>query len=150
MSVWKAVKWLAATVLGGLGGAFLYILKDQTSEKPSPKLAWLVASMRTHWILSLTAVVLFLVLCIQVYEEVLRRFGDAPESGLREQVAKALFNKGVRLGQLNRNEQARAAFQEVVQRFGASQDRVLNSITELAESALREIDKLDRPDSQIG
>ncbi|HEV2071789.1 MAG TPA: hypothetical protein VGR26_18550, partial [Acidimicrobiales bacterium] len=37
---------------------------------------------------------------IEVYDEVVARFGDAPEAALREQVGRALVNKGVRLGQL--------------------------------------------------
>jgi hypothetical protein len=36
---------------------------------------------------------------IAAYDEVERRFGDAQEPALREQVARALVNKGVRLGQ---------------------------------------------------
>ena len=41
---------------------------------------------------------------IAVYDEVLARFGDATEPALREQVAKALVNKGVTLGALERSE----------------------------------------------
>ncbi len=64
---------------------------------------------------------------IAVYDEVIRRFGDAAETGLREQVAKALFNKGVRLGALDRSEEEIAVYGEVVRRFG-----------EAAETELRE------------
>ena len=41
-----------------------------------------------------------------VYDEVVARFGDATEPALREQVAKALVNKGVTLGELERSEEA--------------------------------------------
>ena len=43
---------------------------------------------------------------IAVYEEVVARFGQSSEPALREQVAKAMFNKGVALGALKRNEKA--------------------------------------------
>ena len=42
-----------------------------------------------------------------------------PEPVLREQVARALVNKGVRLGQLGHSEDAEmAVYEEVVARFG--------------------------------
>jgi tetratricopeptide (TPR) repeat protein len=55
---------------------------------------------------------------VAVYDEVVKRFGDASEPGLREPVAEALFNKGLRLGALNRSEEAVAVYDEVVKRFG--------------------------------
>ncbi|MGB9587871.1 MAG: hypothetical protein ACPL7O_06780, partial [Armatimonadota bacterium] len=39
---------------------------------------------------------------IAVYDQVVRRFGDATEAGIREQVASAMFNKGVTLYQMER------------------------------------------------
>ena len=56
------------------------------------------------------------------------RFGDAPEPAPREQVAIALYNKGVRLGQLDRSEDAVAVYEELIARFG---DAAQPSITEL-------------------
>jgi tetratricopeptide (TPR) repeat protein len=53
-----------------------------------------------------------------IYEEVVRRFGEAAEPDIRAQVARALVNKGVTLGQLNRSEDALAVYEEVVRRFG--------------------------------
>ena len=44
---------------------------------------------------------------------------------LREQVAKALFNKGVTLGALERSEEAIAVYDEVVARFGDAPDPTL-------------------------
>src|SRR5437867_2154677 len=55
---------------------------------------------------------------IAVYDEVVRRFGDAPEPAVREQVAKALFTKGVVLDRLNRSEEAIAVYDEVLRGFG--------------------------------
>ena len=54
---------------------------------------------------------------IAVYEEVVERFVDAEEAGLREQAVKALLNKGVTLGQLERPEEEIAVYEEVVERF---------------------------------
>ena len=58
----------------------------------------------------------------------LRRFGEATEPALREQVAKALVNKGYRQGQLKQSEAAIATYDEVLRRFG-----------EATEPALREL-----------
>jgi hypothetical protein len=43
---------------------------------------------------------------------VIARFADANEAALRELVARAMFNKGYRLGQLNRFEEEIAIFTE--------------------------------------
>jgi tetratricopeptide (TPR) repeat protein len=64
---------------------------------------------------------------VQIYNEVLRRFGYATDPALRQQVAKALVNKGVNLGQLKLTEKEIQAYDEVLRRFGES-----------TESALRE------------
>ncbi len=55
---------------------------------------------------------------LTVYDEVLKRHGEAPEPELREQVAQALVNRGVTFGQLGRSEEAVGAYDEVVGRFG--------------------------------
>jgi hypothetical protein len=55
---------------------------------------------------------------ITVYDEMLARFRDAAEPALRERVAGAMVNKGVRLGQLNRSEDAIAVFDELLAHFG--------------------------------
>jgi tetratricopeptide (TPR) repeat protein len=54
---------------------------------------------------------------LTVYEELLARFGDAPEPEIRRQVAKALVNKGLTLGVLNRSEEELAAYDKVLARF---------------------------------
>ncbi|MBI1955138.1 MAG: tetratricopeptide repeat protein, partial [Acidobacteria bacterium] len=62
---------------------------------------------------------------IAVYEEVVRRYGEATEAALQVQVARALFNKGNRLGQLNRSEEEIAVYDEVVRRFGEATEAEL-------------------------
>ena len=62
---------------------------------------------------------------IAAYDEVLRRFGEAPEPALREPVAWALVNKGVTLGTLNRSEEAIAVNDEVLRRFGEAPEPAL-------------------------
>jgi tetratricopeptide (TPR) repeat protein len=62
---------------------------------------------------------------IAVYDEVVRRYGDSPETALQEPVAKALFNKGVRLGALGQSPEAIAVYDEVIRRYGNSPETAL-------------------------
>jgi len=67
------------------------------------------------------------------------RFGTATEPVLRGQVALALVNEGVRLGQLGRNEEAIAVYDQVVTRFGdatepALRDQVATALSHAAAS----------------
>ncbi|CAO3460206.1 hypothetical protein [Azospirillum argentinense] len=55
---------------------------------------------------------------LEILDDLIGRFGDDPRPELREQIAKALFSKGVRLGELERNEEAIAVYDEVVGHFG--------------------------------
>ncbi|RJF87144.1 hypothetical protein D3874_08985 [Oleomonas cavernae] len=55
---------------------------------------------------------------IDIYDEIIARFGDAGEPALREEVARALVNKGITLGDLNRNEEAIAVYDGMIARFG--------------------------------
>jgi tetratricopeptide (TPR) repeat protein len=55
---------------------------------------------------------------LAVYGEMLARFGDAPEHGLRRHMAGALVNKAATLVDLGRREEALAAFEEMLERFG--------------------------------
>jgi hypothetical protein len=57
---------------------------------------------------------------MRVYDEVVTRFGTASAPGLQEQVAVALMNKGITLGQLERSDEAVRVYDEVVTRFGAA------------------------------
>jgi tetratricopeptide (TPR) repeat protein len=62
---------------------------------------------------------------IQVYDEVLRRFGGASEPALREPIVLALFNKAFGLGKLKRREEAIQVYDEVLRRFGDTSDPAL-------------------------
>ena len=57
---------------------------------------------------------------INIYDEVVERFGDGDAPELQEQVAMALVNKGVRRGQLGETDAEIALYDEVVERFGDS------------------------------
>ncbi|WP_429197018.1 tetratricopeptide repeat protein, partial [Aeromonas veronii] len=57
---------------------------------------------------------------ITVYDELIQRFGTSDVAEIQEQVAKALLNKGVTLGQLDRSEDAITVYDELIQRFGTS------------------------------
>ena len=54
------------------------------------------------------------------YEEVLERFGGVPESGVRDQVAKAMVSLGYTLGQQGDLAGEVAAYEEVIERFGGA------------------------------
>ena len=56
-------------------------------------------------------------------DEVVTRFGDAPEPALREQVALALVYKGDTLGELEQPQEAADAYDEVVTLFGQAPSR---------------------------
>ena len=64
---------------------------------------------------------------IAVYDEVVKRFGEAGEAALRAQVADALFNKGITLGTLGRSEEKIAVYDEVVKRFGEAGEAALRA-----------------------
>ena len=49
---------------------------------------------------------------LQVYKQVNERYGKDTESGVREQVASALFNQGVVLGKTGRSEEAIVALRK--------------------------------------
>ena len=59
---------------------------------------------------------------IAVYDEVVKRFGNAKEAALLEQVAMALVTKGVRLLLLEKKEDAKKTFSRVIETFGAHQE----------------------------
>ncbi|MEN6630517.1 MAG: tetratricopeptide repeat protein, partial [Sulfuricella sp.] len=69
---------------------------------------------------------------IAVYDEVVKRYGDTPEAALREEVAIALRNKGVRLCQLDRGEEAIAVYDEVVKRYGDAPEAALREEVAIA------------------
>jgi tetratricopeptide (TPR) repeat protein len=55
---------------------------------------------------------------IRVYDDVIKRFGDAPEIQLRELVAKAMVNKGLTLGQMGKPDEEISVYDDVIERFG--------------------------------
>jgi tetratricopeptide (TPR) repeat protein len=79
---------------------------------------------------------------IQVYDELLRRFGDATEPALREPIANALVGKGRALYTLGRSEESELAFQEVLQRFADSPDAVAQQAVEVANAPVTPIAEL--------
>jgi len=62
---------------------------------------------------------------VGVYDEVVTRFGRAEQPALREWVARALFYKGLALGQLDRWSEAVAVYDEVLTRFGRAEQPAL-------------------------
>ncbi len=75
---------------------------------------------------------------IAAYDDLLARFGASTELPLQEQVAKALFNKGLRLGALGRSDDEIAAYDDLLARFGASTELPLREIMQLVESQKRD------------
>jgi tetratricopeptide (TPR) repeat protein len=69
---------------------------------------------------------------IRVCEEVVSRFGDAPEAGIREQVARALFGKSMTLGGLGRREEEIRGYEEVVSRFGDAPECGIRDLVAIA------------------
>jgi hypothetical protein len=51
---------------------------------------------------------------------VITRFGGADDPAVREQVSRALVNKGARLGMLGRWDDSLVAYDQVVERDGGS------------------------------
>ncbi len=88
---------------------------------------------------------------IGVYEEVVERFGEAPELALREPVAKALVNKGVRLGELERSEEAIGVYEEVVERFGEAPELALREpVAKALVNKGMTLGELERSEEEIG
>ena len=62
---------------------------------------------------------------ISVCDDLVRQYDEAPDPGLREEVARALFTKGITLRKLKRREEAVGVFDELVGRFGEAPELVL-------------------------
>ena len=71
---------------------------------------------------------------LDVYDEVVSRFGESQDPTVLELVAAALAGKGVALGELNRPEDKLAAWNEVVHRFEESDTPVLLQLVATALS----------------
>jgi tetratricopeptide (TPR) repeat protein len=59
---------------------------------------------------------------IATLDELIRHHIDSPALSVQEQVAQALFNKGVVLGELRQSEAAIAVYNEVIRRFADSKE----------------------------
>jgi tetratricopeptide (TPR) repeat protein len=64
-------------------------------------------------------------IAIAVYDAIIARFGEANEPALRERVAMALVNKGLRLGRLGRSEEAIVAYDALTERFADATEPAL-------------------------
>lgn len=62
---------------------------------------------------------------IAVYDKLINRFGDSSNLALQERVAKALVNKGVRLGQQGKFSEAIESFDRLIHQFGDSGELAL-------------------------
>lgn len=62
---------------------------------------------------------------IAIYDDLLTRFGSATDPALREPVAKALLNKGLRLGVLGRVPEELATLDDLIARFGTATEPAL-------------------------
>ena len=81
---------------------------------------------------------------IAVYDDVVKRFGEATEPALRELVAKALVNKGVILLQQRKNIQALQCFSGVVEFCGDTQGAGLQLAKITAFSGLQRFDEAEQ------
>ncbi|WP_437952107.1 tetratricopeptide repeat protein [Sorangium sp. So ce296] len=84
---------------------------------------------------------------LAIRDEVVRRFGDAPEPALRALVARALINTSVRLSASKRGEEALAVYDEVVRRFGDAPEPALRAQVARAllnkSALLNSMDRID-------
>ncbi len=62
---------------------------------------------------------------LSTLDEILTRFGDATETALRKQVARALLNKGFTLGQMGDSAAEVAIYDDVLTRFGDARETAL-------------------------
>jgi hypothetical protein len=74
---------------------------------------------------------------IVIYDEVVCRFGHAPQAALREQVARALYYKGLTLTDLDRRVEANSVYTNLVQRFGTDETKPIRDLVEKARANLK-------------
>ncbi|HMD87141.1 MAG TPA: SIR2 family protein [Terriglobia bacterium] len=87
---------------------------------------------------------------IQVYDNVVTRFGEASEISLKERVAKAFVYKGIALGELDRHDEAIRAYDSVVARFGEAPELPLKE--DVARALINKgvtLGQLDRHEEEI-
>jgi predicted transcriptional regulator len=63
--------------------------------------------------------------CLALLDDLIARFDEAPEAALREQVARALFAKGVTLGATGDSAGEITVYNEMIARFDASPEQAL-------------------------
>lgn len=87
---------------------------------------------------------------LDIYEALIQRFSNSTETVLQEQVAKALVNKGITLGQLTRAEEEICVYDEVMHRFGNSTETVLQA--QMSKALVNKgftLGQLNRPEEEI-
>jgi tetratricopeptide (TPR) repeat protein len=67
-------------------------------------------------------------LSLALLDDLIGRFGEAPEAALREEVAKALFNKGLTLGGRGDSAGEIATYDELIARFGEAREPALREM----------------------
>lgn len=80
---------------------------------------------------------------LTLLEQLVNNFKNTKESGLQEQVAKALFYKGIILGQLEISDEAIKCYDEILQRFGNSKELVLQE--QVAKALVNKGGTLEQP-----
>jgi tetratricopeptide (TPR) repeat protein len=84
---------------------------------------------------------------IAVYDQVVGDYGADPATALREQVAKALFNKGVTLGQLRDEKRAMESWQRAIDEYADVSWAV--AVAAMSLAALSAVDRLDSARSHL-
>ena len=87
---------------------------------------------------------------LAAYDALLERFGEASEPPIRDLVVKALYNKGVCLGQLSAHQEAIAVYEQVLARFAEATGPVPREyvLKALLNKGVR-LDALGRPEAAI-
>ena len=81
---------------------------------------------------------------LATYQQLIDDYRADP--ALREQVAKALYNRGVALGQLGRPQEALAAYQQVISDYGNDPAPGLREAVERAAAAIQQRQSVQRSD----
>src|SRR5438445_5026327 len=67
MSKWKALKWLTYILLTSLVGIAVWFAKDQLSDRPSPKLTYVITVLKTYPVRSAFIISAFLIGCVSLW-----------------------------------------------------------------------------------
>ncbi|PJG58082.1 hypothetical protein CUC53_14485 [Aeromonas cavernicola] len=123
------------------------IIKSSQSHEPldDAEQEW-VARAYLNWALKQTD----LEQEIAVYDQLIARFASSDVAGVQEQVAKALLNKGITLGQLARPEDEMSVYDQLIARFASSD--VAGVLDAVASALLNKgitLGQLARPEDEI-